>query len=61
MEANSGNDDVAYVGFCERRGRAICGGDGDLGHEGHGKVVGKVVGKLEKRLGVLTERRLSSW
>jgi hypothetical protein len=42
-------------------GRGICGGDGDLGHEGHGKVVGKVVGKLEKRLGVLTERRLSSW
>ncbi len=53
MEANSGNDDIMYVRFCERRGRAVHGGDGDMGHKGHGKVVVKVIRKAEQWLGVL--------
>jgi hypothetical protein len=61
VQANGGNNDIAYVRFGKRSGGAICGGNGDLGHKGHGKVVGKVVGKLEKQLGALMERRLSSW
>ena len=61
VEANGGNNNIAYVRFGKRRGRAIRGRDGDLGHEGHGKVVMKVVRKAEKWLGALAKRRLSGW
>jgi len=58
MEFDGGDDNVAEDEFGRRRRRSVMGGNGDLGHKGHGKSVvelireaeGRVIGRAESSL-----------
>lgn len=61
VEADGGNNNLAYISFGKRGTRAIRSRDGNLGHEGHGEVVMEVVRKAERWLGARAKSRLSGW